>query len=250
MKVRIDDVLAYEIKKDIADRYFGFRKLIEEDKLDLESKIRQYSFILEKRISFDLVRLYILLKDEKLILSFLDLTPFDENFFYDPYLMESQTIRRRVFEGIKTRGIFQSGRFANLFFDCYERLEDHTARYRSNFEELEELNETIAEEIKLFYKKNDLGSILGFLRSLGSKKATGMEGGTEIGVAQSLEKKMTIQDPLPIEHYLPIIGPMPPLKTISKKMKKLIDQAYNLHDQESLEFFTSKKTPPARQRWL
>ena len=151
MVVRIDEVLAYEIKKDIADRYFGFRKFIEEDKLDLESKIRQYSFILEKRISFDLVRLYILLKDEELILSFLDLTPFDENFFYDPYLMESQTIRQRVFEGIKIRGLFKSGRFENLFFDCYERLEDNTARYRSNFEELQEINETIAEEIKIFY---------------------------------------------------------------------------------------------------
>ena len=65
LKQTIDEVLSTEIKRDIAERYFSFRKLIEEDEMDLEEKIRQYSIILEKRISFDLIRIYILLKKEK-----------------------------------------------------------------------------------------------------------------------------------------------------------------------------------------
>ena len=31
MQPKIEDILSYEIKKEIADRYFGFRKLIEKE---------------------------------------------------------------------------------------------------------------------------------------------------------------------------------------------------------------------------
>lgn len=242
MKVRIDDVIAYEVKKDIAERYFGFRKLIEEDKHDLESKIRQYSFILEKRITFDLIRIYILLKDEELIDSFLELTGLDKDLFFDPYFLSSNTIRQRVFEGIKIRGLLRSGKFKNLLLDCYQRLEFHAAQYMEKIEELKEINETIAEDIEVFYRQNDLGSILGFIRSIGSHGTSGtMEGGMEIGMAQSLEKKMLIPPPLPIEHYLPVLRPLPPHDAMKKELKKLIDRAYKLHDDASLDYLTSEK---------
>ena len=114
MPTNIQDVLAYEIKKEMADRYFGFRKLIEEDTLDLKEKTRQHSFILEKRISFDLIRIYILLREEKIIRDFLLLTGFKEELFYDPYLAESETIKMRVFQGTKLRGFTWKGRYKNI----------------------------------------------------------------------------------------------------------------------------------------
>jgi len=247
MKPDITEVIAYEIKKDIADRYFGFRKLIEQDKLDLEKEIRIHSFILEKRISFDLIRLYIILKDEELIDSFLSLTGIDKKQFYDPHFTQSATIRDRVFEGIKVRGLTRSGRFHHLAMDCYERLETHSEQYREKFAELQEANENIAEEIKVFYQQNDLGSIMGFLRSLGSSHKMGdLEGGMEIGMAQSLEKKMTIAPLLPIENYLPVIKPLPLLSHIAGDLKKLTDRAYKLHDKETLNFLTSKKMAASR----
>jgi len=247
MKPDITEVIAYEIKKDIADRYFGFRKLIEQDKLDLEKEIRIHSFILEKRISFDLIRLYIIFKDEELIDSFLSLTGIDKKQFYDPHFTQSTTIRNRVFEGIKVHGLTRSGRFYNLAKDCYERLELHSEQYRQKFAELKETSEEIADEIKVFYAQNDLGSIMGFLRSLGSSHKMGnMEGGMEIGMAQSLEKKMAIAPLLPIESYLPVIKPLPSLSHISRDLKKLTDRAYKLHDEETLEFLTSKKKATSR----
>jgi len=247
LKPDITDAIAYEIKRDIADRYFGFRKLIEQDKLDLEKEIRIHSFILEKRISFDLIRLYIILKDEELIDSFLSLTGIDKKQFFDPHFTQSTTIRNRVFEGIKVHGLTRSGRFHNLAKDCYERLELHSEQYRQKFAELKEANENIAEEIDVFYQQNDLGSIMGFLRSLGSSHKMGdLEGGMEIGMSQSLEKKMTIAPPLPIENYLPVIKPMPPLAHIVKDLNKLLDRAYKLHDEESLNFLTSKKKTTER----
>ena len=80
-KQSADEFLADEIKRDIAERYFGFRKLIEEDTIALKDKIKLHSFILEKRISFDLVRIYVLLKDENLIKEFLDLIGLHEELF-------------------------------------------------------------------------------------------------------------------------------------------------------------------------
>ena len=53
MDVDISKVLAYEIKKEIADRYFGFRKLIEEDKNALARLIHKQSITIEQKIVVD-----------------------------------------------------------------------------------------------------------------------------------------------------------------------------------------------------
>ncbi|MDH3359562.1 MAG: hypothetical protein OEL55_01700 [Desulfobulbaceae bacterium] len=232
MESNISDVLNYEIKKEIADRYFGFRKLIEEDKLELLEKIRQYSFILEKRISFDLIRIYVLLKDEGLIQDFLDLVKLEKKFFYDPFLASSQHIQERVFEGVRMRGLTRFGCFCDLVEDCYERLVYHARLYGEKFQELMDSQATIDEEIKMFYRQNDFGSIMGFLHSLGDAGlSAGMEGGMEVGLLQELEKKMDIEAPPPIEHYLPPIPSLPEYKDIAKDVKQLLNKAYPLHDE-------------------
>lgn len=229
----LQDVLAYEIKKEIADRYFGFRKLIEDDKLDFAERTKQYSFILEKRISFDLIRIYILLKDEGLIQRFLSLTGLPADLFYDPYLTQSPTIRDRVFTGIRVHGLTRRGRFKNLIFDCYERLETHLAEYRAKFDELKKYREDINEEIDAFYRKNDLGTIMGFLGTLGDHGRTGtMEGGLETGMAQQLEARMRIAPQLPPEHYLPVMPPLPLITTVKEDLKNLSHLAYKTHGPE------------------
>ncbi len=233
MKHNIQDVLTFEIKKEMADQYFGFRKLIEEDSLDLSEKIRQHSSILEKRISFDLIRIYILLKDEAAIIAFLDLIGLNEQLFYDPYLTESITISKRVFEGQHLHGFTKAGRFKNLLLDCYDRLFEHVKMYRFKFLELQDLQDTISGEIELFYRKHDLGSIMGFLHSLGEPSMTSMmEGGMESGLANGLAEKMKIKAPRPVEQYLPILPPIPELSQIKKPLKKLIKTAYNLHGKQ------------------
>ncbi len=248
MKPDLDNYLNFEIKKEMADRYFGFRKLIEEDKIDYAEKIRQYSFILEKRISFDLIRIYILLKDEALIHRFLKLANIEQELFYDPYLTESVTIRERVFRGIRLRGFTRRRRFKFLLFDCYERLEGHVQHYREKFEELMTIQETISQEVALFYRKNDLGTMMGFLRSLSAPSvASGMAGGMEIGLGQDLDRKMLIEPPLPIEHFLPVLQSLTPLPTIRRELKKLYKTAYTLQDQDFLAQFTRQGFPMAER---
>lgn len=238
------DLLALELKKEIADRYFGFRKLIEEDKLEFSEKARQYSFILEKRIIFDLIRIYILLQTDPLVHRFLTLAGLPPDFFYDPYLTESPTIRARAFEGVRPHGLTRASRFRNLFFDCYQRLELHVGQYREKFAELQGYQKEINEEIDAFYRKNDLGSIMGFLKALGDKNRAGdMEGGMETGMAQSLEVKMRIEPQLPVEHYLPIMPPLPVLSTIHEELKKLVQDAYLLHGPRILALLNQPNPP-------
>ena len=190
MQSDIDEVLAYEIKKDIADRYFGFRKLIEDDKLDLDQKIKLYTVILEKRIFLDLIRLYILLKDEELIETFVRLSGLGEKLFYDPYITTSPTIRASMFEGVPQRGLTRSGRFKNLVLDCYAELTRNVEIYRVKREELKESHAAISDEIKLFYRRNDLTYIMQFLRSLSaSDDGAALQGGLETGQAEAFEKK-------------------------------------------------------------
>ena len=238
-----EDALASEIKRDIAERYFGFRKMIEENKFALKDKIKYHSFILEKRISFDLVRIYVLLGDEKLIKEFLQLIGLHETLFYDPYLLESQNITRRVLSGMRFNGFFRSSRFKNFILDCYENLTFHAKVYASKISELEEEQGMIAAEIEQFYKDNDLSAILNFFQALGDQQtSSSMQGGIEVGLATGLDKKLYIPPPLPIEQVLSILPPLKPLSMIKGPLKKLIKKAYAIQPPEMLEYFDKKKT--------
>ena len=83
----------------------------------------------------------------------------------------------KLLRGIKIRGLTRAGRFKNLVFDAYERLVAHVEHYRENLEEIETSRETINAEIELFYRKNDIGNIMGFLRAMeggGSQDSMGV----------------------------------------------------------------------------
>ena len=239
----LDELMSSEIKRDIAERYFSFRKLIEEDELAFTEKIRHYSYILEKRISFDLIRIYVLLKDENIIREFLALIGLHEVLFYDPYLIQSPNISKRVLSCQRFHGLFRSSRFKNYIIDCYENLTFHTELYHEKISELQNDRIMIIEEIKQFYHDNDLSVILNFIQSLGDPQvSSAMQGGMEIGLAEGLDKKLKIAPPLPIEQVLTIMPPLKPLKKIKSSLKKLIKKAYVIQSPEILALFDEKQT--------
>lgn len=240
----LEDIMAAELKQEIAGRYFGFRKLIEEDSRDYAQLARQHSFILEKRISFDLIRIYLLLRQEELIQQFLDLVGLNERLFYDPYLLESPTIRQRVLECQRFKGWTRKRRFSRYFFSCYENLTFHVKVYNGKLKELAKFQGDIAAEIEVFYKQNNISAILSFLRSLGDKQATGaMQGGMEVGLAEELDSKLLIKPPAPIEKLLPLINPLPPLKEVKGPLKRLVKEAYRQQTPETLAMFAFNSTP-------
>ena len=240
----IDEVLSAEIKRDIAERYFSFRKLIEDDEMDLAEKIRQYSIILEKRISFDLIRIYILLGNEEYINGFMKLAGLDQKLFYDPYLIESATIAARVFRCQKFSGFTREGRFINFLMECYENLYNHTEIYHRHIDELVEDRGLIDEEIKEFYKENNLSSIMGFLHGLGAEESySGMQGEPEVGLADELAMKMKIPMLPPIEKTLTVLPHLAVPDNIKHELKKLAQKAYKNQQPEFLKMFDHKRHP-------
>ncbi|MBU0945966.1 MAG: hypothetical protein KJ804_15505 [Proteobacteria bacterium] len=222
--------LAFEVKKEIADRYFGFRKIIEEDSNYYQQEVIASTLLLEKRIGFDLLRIYSLLQENHLITRFFELTKLDDVLFFDTYVSHSPTIRKRLFADQRVRGFFRKWRFRNMFVDVYTALGDHVDSYREKFASLVEQHEIIEEEIKLFYQKNDISGIMLFLRKLdGANAGTSgsMSGTIDSEGAIAIEQKMRLQAPQSVEKFLPSIPAIPPFSSIRSELNKLINEAYS-----------------------
>ncbi len=230
MQPGIEDILAFEVKKEIADRYFGFRKLIEDDKLALDERVRCQILLLERKLSYSLIRIYILLRDEELIQAFLAAAGLEEKIFFDPYITESPTLRSHVFEGVRRRGLTRAGRFANLLLDSYETLVEAVNEYRAQWGELAEDAALINDTIRHFHHKHDIVNIMSFIRNLNTTECTLGNGVVpEHGMADCLARGMAVEYQKPIEQLLPIIPPLVPAAKIRPALRKLVDRAWKRH---------------------
>lgn len=220
--------LTFEVKKEIAERYFGFRKIIEADSNDYQQEVIKTTLMLENKIGFDLLRIYSLLRTDELTKRFYKLTALGEVLFFDPYVSNSATIRKRLFEGLEIRGLFRKSRFHNMFFDVYRSLHQHVNEYRKQLAALIEEHEVIEEEIKLFYQKNDISGIMLFLRNLeGAPSTSGSMSGTiDTGGSITMEQKMRLKPPEPVEKFLPVLEEIPEPSAIKKDLTLLVKDAY------------------------
>jgi hypothetical protein len=219
--------LAFEVKKDIAERYFGFRKIIEEDSNDYQQEVIASAVTLETEIGFDLLRIYALLREDKLIHRFYALTHLGEVLFFDSYVTGSASIRKRLLEKQNVRGFFRKSRFKNMFFDIYDSLLKHVDDYRARLASLIEEHDVIEEEIKLFYKKNDISGIMLFLRSLDGDASTSgtMTGGINTSSGINMENKMRLHAPESVEKILPTLPALPSSSSIQGELNALIEEA-------------------------
>lgn len=223
----ISKVLSYEVKKEIADRYFGFRKIIENDTEAYLKKIAATALELEKNVGFDLVRIYLLLKESSFILKFLELTGFRGDFFFESYVISSPAIRKQVFEPKKVPGWSRKKRYRNLFYDIYQELYDHILQYHETLNELMTEHEVICEEIKIFYQKNDINMIMGFLRNIdGHSDAGGTQQFGGANVITNFEKKLQIVPPVAADKQLPEVLPIPELASIKSELNTILDQSF------------------------
>lgn len=242
----LNTTLAFEVKKELADRYFGFRKIIEEDTNEYQQNIIASALELEEKIGFDLIRLYVLLQDDDLIEEFFKLTALGEILFYDHYINKSPTIRKKVLTGIPLRGFTRKQRFYNLFFDLYNILEADIADYRQRVLELAQDQETIKEEINLFYQKNDISGIMLFLRGIdGTTPGSSgpMAGAMDTDSVITMEEKMRLHPPQPVEKFLPVLSLIPPATSIHSELKQLAGTAFSRQPGLDLKKILLSKPP-------
>ncbi len=247
-----DDVakaLTYQVKRDLAERYFGFRRLIEEDTANYFRLLKEVSRKHEEKVLREFVRLYLLLRDKDLIEKFLQITGLPEPYYYDDYLTRSKNIRRRLFKALRPKGWTSKGRFKHLFLDTYERLRQAVEEYREAFQELQVEAEVINEEIRRFKEKFDLSEIMHFLKSLeGSSDLASLGHPSLEKSVTGLEKTLEFTKVPPPEEFLPNIPPLPPLKKIHGELARLAKEAYRRHTEEAREILEDASTPPKDQK--
>lgn len=226
----ISSLLSFEIRKEIADRYFRFRKIIEDDTHTYRQNIITLSLNLESSIGYDLVCMYTLLQDEDLLRIFFDITGLSERYFFECEINTSCILRKKALQGRKIHGLTGKSRFRNFFFDTYESLYDHIAEYRSILDALSEDYDTIREQINMFYRKNDISGILQFLRSLDGSWEGQLEGRGPIAGMDcqcNLDEKLRLHPPDPVDELLPTFSAIPPLKGVRSKLKRLVNTAWS-----------------------
>ncbi len=223
----LSKALAFEVKKEIADRYFGFRKIIEDDTKAYLEKIAATALQLKKKISPNFARIYSLLYADSIINDFHQLTQLDDNFFYLSYVKSSSSARKSLFDAISCRGLTGKKRYMNLFYDMYYDLHAHLDVYHDSLVELQEEYEVICEQINIFYRKNDIDMIMQFFRNIDCQNNlnhTSQNSGTTH--QQNLDKKLRILPPIPAKLQLPQIPKIPDLIEIKSKLNKILTRSY------------------------
>ncbi len=228
MEGDISKALTYQVKREIAEKYFGYRKIIEEDKRNLDAMLKDLRRLYEERIATDFLRIYTLLGDKKLAGEFIGIIawPRGEIPFYDDHVVGSKAIRQRLLKEIEPHGWTSRGRFVSLFLASYERLLEDLEAYKEKYEECQDEAMTINEEIRQFRDRFALDEILGFIANLDRDDLAATLGeNLPVGHVQELSERLRIE-PIDLARSLPPEPPdLPPLREIRGRLKSLAGKA-------------------------
>jgi len=233
----IGKALAYQIKREIAERYFGYRKTIEEDRQALEAMIPGLRFLYKQKIGKDVIRIYVLLRDMNLIDEFLSLAGWKSRPFFDQYTVESGTIREQLPKNIELHGWTAHSRFTNLLLDSYERLYLDTFEYREKLDEVLEEAQVIDEEVRQFKEKFSLEEIMSFLNTLDRRDDLAGVLGENLpaGRAEDLSSRLDLLPVGDLEKLLPKVPELPVPNKVRGSLRDLAHRASKAHKEEVLE---------------
>jgi hypothetical protein len=220
----VENILTLEVKNELAKRYFGFRKIIEEDTAAYFENIKKTAQQLETTVGHDLVRIYSILNQQSLLQQFFELTGIPENLFTAAFI-NTTPAKDDIIEQQKFRGFTRKGCLHNLFFDAYDCLFKDVLAYHGAFADLVLDHETISEQIRIFYRKNDIHTIFQFLRSLDNSTMHDSPPAFNPDSRKSMEAKLRIDPPPPVNELLPELGLIPTAKKIRKELKALVTEA-------------------------
>lgn len=225
----ISKALVYELKQDIANRYFGFRKQIETESHQYLAKLHSVDEKYTDNIVMAMQRMHCLLQNDQLFTTFIRFTGIPESigsFHTDPQSPEQW---QRLFAKLRGKGFTRKKRFRNLVDIVYRLLADAVDTYRKIFVELEEEREDICNEIKRFYHMNDLSGILNFLREIDnpdSMHSSLLYANSPTLAGQKMEEDLRISPPPAATTRMPLLPQLPPLETAKPTLDSLAAQAF------------------------
>ncbi|QJA06919.1 hypothetical protein FVE67_09015 [Thermosulfurimonas marina] len=225
--------LSLEVRREIAEKYFTHRKILEEDLDEYQAKLKEFEKE-EEKVLQELLRLLFLLREKDLMERFAEITGVSLFPYHDEYLLNSPTIRRRLFRKLRARGLTSKGKFLRLFEETYKRLYQKFQEYQKKLRLLEYLFRQIREELREFQKNYDLGSILSFFESLSESRPSEMGVTAQKGEAiEGLAELLRFPEvPEPRRRFVDL-GSLPSWGEVGSALRKLAKEAYQRHRQEA-----------------
>jgi hypothetical protein len=228
------NAIAYEIKQEIADRYFGFRTRIEHRCREYLTQLEDSGTTLTAHIQLNLCRMQFLLLDPHLFHTFLDLIGLPREIAADVCTRPHPFEEQELFLTLRGHGFTRWRRFRGLAIVVYGFLVESVAIYQRTFQELKEEHTEISAEINKFHQQNDLGEILSYLRQLDSPDAERLKflhSDSALPSGKSLQHELVIAEPPPVEKFMISLSLLPPQKQIMGGFRVLLEQAFSLHKQ-------------------
>lgn len=234
----IADALAYEIKREVANRYFGFRKQIESDTNIYLEKLHNYNRGHCDKIRLDLQRLQFLFPDKELFIAISELAELPPDFTVRLLSNSPTPSSTDLFYNLKGHGFTKKGRFQNLCGKVYELLALHINEYRETFIELAEEHQEICRQIASFYRTNDLSGILTFFRELDNSanwRTSVLQTDTPVGGSQQIDRDLRLPYPAPVTDTMTPLSSPKSLHNLKKQLSSICRIAIDRHGTTLLE---------------
>lgn len=224
------NAIAFEVKQEIADRYFGMRTRIETRAQQYLEQLHHADKVLTEAISFDLWRMRALFTAPQHFHFFLTLIDLPGEDAID--LCRRLTPppgKEELFRHLRGGGLTRRQRFRSLTTAVYCSLAKNIAAYNDTARLLEEEHQEICSEIERFRRQNDITDILSFLRTLDCDDVDRRKHLHSSGTLQqniSLEKELRLVPPPATTTVLLPLRPIPPLSSIKNSFNALLHEAY------------------------
>ncbi|NPA95746.1 MAG: hypothetical protein GXO58_10020 [Thermodesulfobacteria bacterium] len=236
MSYDIEKALAYQIKKEIAQRYFRLRKLIEDDSANVQQMLQRLNETYQSQIKPAFFKIYGLLASKDLIEKFSNILGLETPPFLEEFLKNNDLERPILPQDLDRRGWFKESRFTNLLLDAYEELFKKWQDYNDQREEVLEELDIVKEEVEQFTRNYSLDEIMHFLRTLNMEDETTSKTlgrtieGRKLG---ELDKKLSFsRDIKELYKQVPDLETIPEPKNIKNQLERLAHEAYSRHKEK------------------
>ena len=227
----ISAALAYQVKKEIAENFFGTRKALEEEREDLIAQMVGLQKKWQREVLPFLERISFFLMDREAIRYFVGL-------IHQEACLQSLlagTVKREDPSSVvfcsPAFAFTARGKYANLIFSLYREAEAKAGPLLQGLKGLLKRADLFNEELAAFQARFNWSDILAFIKNIENRNdLKGVLGeNTDPRALPALEKTMVIK-PLsftrPGEHRL---RALPPLKEIQKSLNYIINQTFQNH---------------------
>jgi hypothetical protein len=229
----IANAIAYEVKLEMANRYFGFRTRIENQSKEYLTRLQESGRELEAAVRLDLCRTQYLLQEPRLFCSFVKLVGLPRDYALSLCSRQSFLQVQELFMTMRGEGFTRWRRFRGLATIVYHSLADDIATYRDMYLLFQDEHAEICQEIEKFHRQNDLSEILCFLRNLDSpdsERIKFLHSQASLQSSNNIEHDLRLTLPPPVNESAVLLNLLPPFKKIKGQFTELLKQAFARHD--------------------